>query len=77
MRIVRGIALYPVVVLTIVVGLAVLVLSLADLSDAGRWTATVYVAGVIVWSGVGMVKDIMRGHWGLDVLAIMAMIATF
>ena len=76
MRIVRGFARYPVVVLTIVVGLAYLVLALADLSDVARWIATVYVAGVIGWAGVGMVKDITRGHWGLDVLAIMAMIAT-
>ena len=76
MRIVRGIGRYPVVVLTIVVGLAYLVLTLADLSDVARWIATVYVAGAIGWAGVGMVKDIMRGHWGLDVLAIMAMIAT-
>ena len=76
MRIVRGFARYPVVVLTIVVGLAYLVFALADLSDVARWIATVYVAGVIGWAGVGMVKDITRGHWGLDVLAIMAMIAT-
>lgn len=76
MGVVRGIARYPVVVLTIVVGLAVLILALAGLDDLGRWTATAYVVGVIVWAGVGMVKDIMRGHWGLDVLAIMAMIAT-
>ncbi len=76
MRILRGVARYPVVLLTFAVGLAVLVLELADLPNIGRWTATVYVAGVIVWAAVGMVKDIMRGHWGLDVLAIMAMIAT-
>ena len=61
MRIARGIARYPVALLTVVVGLAVLVLALADLSDAGRWAATVYVAGVIAWAGVGMVEDIMRG----------------
>ena len=35
-----------------------------------------YIAGVIAWAGVGMVEDITRGRWGLDVLAIMAMIAT-
>ena len=76
MKIIRGIARYPVVSLTLLVGVAVLVLALADLSDVAQWTATIYVVGVIVWAGIGMVKDIMRGHWGLDVLAIMAMIAT-
>lgn len=76
MRIVASVVRHPVVSLTVVVGLAVLVLTLVGLSDAGRWTATVYVAGVIVWAGAGMVRDAMRGQWGLDVLAITAMIAT-
>jgi heavy metal translocating P-type ATPase len=65
-----------VVWLTILVGLAVLALTEAGLSEVGRWTATVYVAGIIGWAGIGMVKDALRGRWGLDVLAIMAMVAT-
>lgn len=76
MTIVPGVVRYPVVWLTIVVGLAVLVLTAVGLPEVGRWTATAYVAGIIGWAGVGMVKAALRGRWGIDVLAIMAMVAT-
>lgn len=31
---------------------------------------------VIVITAIDMFKDLMRGHWGLDILAVIAMIAT-
>ncbi len=67
---------YPVVALTIGVGLAVAIASLAGQPGAGRWIATVYVALFVVWTSVDMVRDVLRGHFGLDILAVMAMIAT-
>ena len=67
---------YPLVLATIVVGLLVAVLYLASVPTAARVAATVYVLGIITWVSVGMVKDILRGHWGLDILAVVAMGAT-
>ena len=67
---------YPVVTLTIGIGLAVAGLSLAGQPSAGRWVATVYVAAFIAWTSWGMLRDILRGHFGLDILAVVAMIAT-
>lgn len=61
---------------TVIVGLAVLVLDLADYDRASRWLATLYVSAIIVWTLIGMVRDVMRGHVGLDVLAVVAMVAT-
>lgn len=70
---------YPVVALTIVVGIVVLVLDLSGLGGEwgpAQWIATAYVGVIIVWTAIGMVRDIMRGHFGLDILAVVAMIAT-
>ena len=67
---------YPVVSLTLVVG--TLVLTLLGLGNSGpaQWVATAYVAVIIIITAVDMVKDILRGHWGLDILAVIAMVAT-
>lgn len=67
---------YPVVSLTLVVG--ALVLSLLGFGHGGvaQWIATGYVAIIILITSADMVRDIMRGHWGLDILAVIAMVAT-
>ena len=39
-------------------------------------TAYAVMGVVIAVTAVDMVRDLMRGHWGLDILAIVAMIAT-
>jgi heavy metal translocating P-type ATPase len=72
----RALTRYPVITITVVVALGVLALDLADLDRASRWVATLYVSGFILWTLVGMVRDVMRGHVGLDVLAVVAMVAT-
>ena len=75
----RGIRLltrYPVITATVIVGIVVLGLDLAELDRASRWLATLYVSGIIVWTLIGMIRDVMRGHVGLDVLAVVAMVAT-
>jgi heavy metal translocating P-type ATPase len=75
-RLLRALTRYPVITITIVVALGVLALDLADFPGASRWVATLYVSGFILWTLVGMVRDVMRGHVGLDVLAVVAMVAT-
>lgn len=67
---------YPVVALTLVVGLAVAVLLLSGADSAARWVASVFALVVAAHQAVGMVRDIMRGHWGIDILAVTAIVAT-
>ncbi len=75
-RLWRILSRYPVITVTVLVGIAVLALDLADLDRTSRWIATVYVSIVIVWTLIGMIRDVLRGHVGLDVLAVVAMVAT-
>jgi len=67
---------YPVIALTLTVGAVVAVLALSGAAPAARWTATVFVALVIVWTAYGMLRQLLRGHAGLDILAVVAMAAT-
>ncbi|GLI28061.1 cobalt ABC transporter ATP-binding protein [Agromyces rhizosphaerae] len=75
----RGIRLvrrYPVVALTLAIGLAGIVLALAGQGWLVAWIFSVYALGVAAWQAVGMLRDLLRGHWGLDVLAVTAIVAT-
>ncbi len=67
---------YPLVVATILVGALVLVLWLSGLDRFARGFAYVYVGAVIVWTAFGMLRSIMAGNFGLDLLALLAMIST-
>lgn len=64
---------YPLVAATLLVLGTVLVLEATGLGEPARWIATVYVGGIIVWTAIGMIRDIIAGHWGLDILAVVAM----
>jgi len=67
---------YAFIALSVLVLAAVIMLHLTGAEVAGRWIATVYVAAYIAWTLVDMVREVLRGHVGLDVLAVVAMIAT-
>ncbi|QEE62083.1 cadmium-translocating P-type ATPase [Salinibacterium sp. dk2585] len=67
---------YPIITATVAAGVAVLGLELAEQSLVARWVATIFVGLIIVWTVVGMARDILRGHFGLDILAVIAMGAT-
>lgn len=67
---------YPVILLTVAVFGTVLVLHAVGEQAIGRWVATVYVGGFVAWTLIGMVRDVLRGHVGLDILAVVAMVAT-
>ncbi|WP_136708551.1 heavy metal translocating P-type ATPase [Agromyces sp. H66] len=75
-RVVRVARRYWVVTLTLGVGLAGMVLALTGAGAAVPWLFGAYALAVAAWQGVGMVRDILRGHWGLDVLAVTAIVAT-
>lgn len=67
---------YPVVIASATVLAAVLILEFAGMSATPRWLATSYVAVFIVWTLVRMIRDVLHGHIGLDILAVVAMVAT-
>ena len=67
---------YPIVWITVAIGGIAAALLLAGLGGYAQGLATVYVAIIIVITGADMLKDIARGHWGLDILAVVAMVAT-
>lgn len=75
-RFLRPLTRYPIITATVVVGILALVLALADLTDAARWVSVLSVSGFIVFTLVGMIRDVLRGHVGLDILAVVAMVAT-
>jgi len=79
MRVLQWFRRYPILALTLVIGVTVLVIDLSGSGAPGgpaQWIATIYVSLVIVWTSIGMIRDIIRGHLGLDILAVVAMIAT-
>ncbi|MBD7994621.1 cadmium-translocating P-type ATPase [Arthrobacter sp. Sa2CUA1] len=72
----RALRRYPVVAATVVVIAVVLLLLGAGADTTAQWIATLFTLGVVGLTSVGMVRDILRGHWGLDILAVVAMLAT-
>lgn len=76
MRFFRLLWRYPAITATVIVFIGVLVLHAVDAAVVGRWIATAYVSVFVVWTLIGMVRDVLRGHVGLDILAVVAMVAT-
>ena len=76
MGILQAVRRYPVVA----VGLAVLAVSLgltaAGAAAVGAVIDTAFAGAVGLWTFVGMIREILRGHWGLDLLAVTAIAAT-
>ncbi|MFE6733841.1 heavy metal translocating P-type ATPase [Microbacterium sp. NPDC057650] len=72
----RFVKRYPVVPLTVLVAIVVLVLHATGSALAAQVIATVYVAAFMLWTIVGMVRSLLKGQFGLDILAVVAMGAT-
>ena len=75
-RLLRIARRYWVVTLTLAIGLLGVVLALAGAGGAVPWIFSGYALAIAAWQAVGMVRDILRGHWGLDILAVTAIVAT-
>ncbi len=67
---------YPIVVATVLVALLVVALLVTGNATAAQWLASAFALGVAAITSVGMVKDILRGNWGIDILAVTAIVAT-
>ena len=66
---------YPLVVATLVVGAVGLTLLATPLSGVAPWLVGAYALGIAGWEAVGMVRQLLRGHAGLDILAVTAITA--
>ncbi|MDQ0094872.1 heavy metal translocating P-type ATPase [Paeniglutamicibacter psychrophenolicus] len=67
---------YPLVAATVVVLIGTLVMIPLGLGEPARWVASAFSLGVAAKLGWGMARDIARGHWGIDILAFTAILAT-
>ncbi|MCQ1999867.1 heavy metal translocating P-type ATPase [Arthrobacter zhaoxinii] len=67
---------YPLVFTTLLVGLAVLALQAAGAGPAAAWTAGLYAGAVALKTAAEMLRNIRAGNWGLDILAVIAILST-
>ena len=67
---------YPLVAATVVIGLLGLVLWAVGLTEPISWIFSIYALLVAARSFVNMIKELRSGSWGIDILAVTAIIAT-
>ncbi len=63
---------YPFVAATIVVALVAGALQIANYGLAAQIIITIFALGVAGKLAIGMVNDLRHGHYGVDILAILA-----
>jgi len=67
---------YPLVAGTMAALLAVLVLLLSGQPLIAQIAASIYALAVAAYLAVGMVRRLMGGQWGIDILAVTAIVST-
>lgn len=72
----KAVKQYPQFAATIFFGLVGLVLALAGLEITARWLVSAFALVIAAIESVGMVRSLIRKKFGIDVLAVTAIIAT-
>lgn len=67
---------YWLVTLTIAVGVAGILLALGGAGWLVQWLFSAYSLTIAAWQAVGMVRSILRREFGLDILAVTAIVST-
>lgn len=67
---------YPWVIATLTALAVTLVLLAAGQPVAAQGVASVVALSIAAVVSVGMVKDLLKGHWGIDILAVTAIVST-
>lgn len=67
---------YWAVTATLAVGILGIVLAVAGAGWLVQWLFSGYSLAIALWQAVGMVRQLLHRHFGLDVLAITAIVAT-
>jgi len=75
-RLLTGIRHYPSFAATILVGLVGVILALSSLELAARWLVSGFALVIAGIESVGMIRSILKKHYGIDILAVTAIIAT-
>lgn len=60
---------------TLLVAAMSLILLATPASNAARWIVGAYALVIAAWEAVGMIRQLLRGHAGLDILAVTAITA--
>ncbi|WP_284981690.1 heavy metal translocating P-type ATPase [Arthrobacter sp. efr-133-TYG-118] len=67
---------FPLVAATLLIGGCVGVLLGAGQGPAAQGTASIYALAVAAYRAVSMLRDLFRGRWGIDLLAVTAIVST-
>ena len=67
---------YPVVAAALLVLVAGLILFFNGFPTASRVLVSVFAGAFAAWTAAGMIRDVLAGHFGLDILALLAIIST-
>ncbi|MDO5711218.1 MAG: heavy metal translocating P-type ATPase [Micrococcales bacterium] len=67
---------YALVTITLAVLAGVVILLWAGQDDVARWIGSGFALAMAAYTSVGMVRDLLRGNWGVDVLAVTAVVST-
>ena len=67
---------YPLVAVTVVIGLIAGALALSGFEPAARWLISLYALGIAAFEAVHMVRGLLARQFGLDILAVTAIVAT-
>lgn len=67
---------YPLVAGTVAALLGVIILLLSGQPGIARLAASAYALAVALYLAVGMVRRLVAGRWGIDILAVTAIIST-
>ncbi len=76
MRISSAVQRFPLVALTIGVGIVAGALALAGFEPGARWLISLYALGIAVLEAAHMVRGLLARQFGLDILAVTAIVAT-
>lgn len=66
---------YPLVIATLLVAMIGLVLLATPAIESASWIVGAYALVIAGWEAVGMIRQLIRGHAGLDILAVTAITA--
>lgn len=75
-RVIDRVAPYVLVSVTLLVLSVVLTLLWLGQDEAARWLGSGFALAMASYTAVGMVRDLLRGNWGVDVLAVTAVVST-
>lgn len=75
-RLIATIRRFPLVVLTVAIGLVAGALALSGLDPAAQWLISLYALGIAAMEAAHMVRGLLARQFGLDILAVTAIVAT-